>query len=83
MKETTMTKWLFGGTADGHRSFEFYPWTNNGPGLDGVRCVLKVSRGSTSMDSKRAFETKEAEGTGLTMEEAFEKAYDELVGWLV
>jgi hypothetical protein len=78
-----MLQWLFGGTVNANRSMTFYPWENDDPGLDGVRCVLKVTRGSTSHTSEIPWEEKIAEGTGLTMEEAFDKAYDSLVGWLV
>lgn len=82
-KETTMMKWLLGGKIDSRREFAFMPWENEGIGLDGVKCILTVSRGSTVENSKRPYETKSAVGTGITMEEAFNNAYDDLVGWLV
>lgn len=82
MDESKMMKWLTSGRIDGTRSFEFTSWENPN-GIDGVRCILKVSRGSTAMSSTVPFETRIASGSGSSMESAFAKAYEELVGWLI
>lgn len=83
MEDPKMVKWLFGGTLASSRSIEFFAYASDGPGRDGVRCILKATRGSTAESSKIPYETKTSEGTGHTMEDAFSKAYEDLVSWLI
>lgn len=67
----SMLAWITGGKEAGHRNIEIFP-VKDDSAL--VRVVLTVST---------AGKQTQAEGQADTIQDAFEKAYEELTAWLI